>query len=230
MNSVRLVLSLAASFKWEVHQMDVKSAFLHGNLHEEIYMEQPIGFIQTDSSLVCRLKKSLYGLKQAPRVWYAKMDSFLLESGFSRCHSDNTVYTKKEGKSLIILVLYVDDLILTGSDPNLINHVKSSLKKKFEMTDLGHLHYFLGLQVLQSKEGIFLSQSNAKASPLLVGFTDSDWAVDPDDRKSTAGYVFTLGSGPITWACKKQATISLSSAEAEYHGFIEASKEALWLH
>eukprot|EP00253_Pinus_taeda_P014829 PITA_14829 len=147
------------------------------------------------------------------------MDSFLLEFGFSRCHSDHTVYTKKEGKSLIILVLYVDDLILTGSDPNLINHVKSSLKKKFEMTDLGHLHYFLGLQVLQSKE----------ASPLLVGFTDSDWAGDPDDRKSTAGYVFSLGSGPITWACKKQAAISLSSAEAEYRGAVEASKEDLWL-
>eukprot|EP00253_Pinus_taeda_P018456 PITA_18456 len=229
MNSIRLVLSLAASLKWEVHQMDVKSAFLHGDLHEEIYMEQPIGFIQTDSSLVCRLKKSLYGLKQAPRAWYAKMDSFLLESCFSRCYSDNTVYTKKVGNSLIILVLYVDDLILTGSDPNLINHVKSSLKKKFEMTDLGHLHYFLGLQVLQSKEGISLSQSNAKAAPLLVGFTDSDWAGDPDDRKSTAGYVFTLGSGPITWACKKQAAISLSSAETEYRGAVEASKEALWL-
>eukprot|EP00253_Pinus_taeda_P023820 PITA_23820 len=273
-NSLRLVLSLAASLKWEVHQMDVKSAFLHGDLHEEIYMEQPIGFIQTDSSLVCRLKKSLYGLKQAPRAWYAKMDSFLLESGFSRCHSDNTVYTKKVGNSLIILVLYVDDLILTGSDPNLINHVKSSLKKKFEMTDLGHLHYFLGLQVLQSKEGklLYLTHTrpdlsfaiglvacflqnpreshwkaakrilryvrgtvqfgihySAKATPLLVGFTDSDWAGDPDDRKSTAGYVFTLGSGPITWACKKQAAISPSSAEAEYRGAVEASKEALWL-
>eukprot|EP00253_Pinus_taeda_P025097 PITA_25097 len=229
MNSVRLVLSLAASFKWEVHQMDVKSAFLHGALHEEIYMEQPIGIIQIDSNLVCRLKKSLYGLKQAPRAWYAKKDSFLLESGFSRCHSDNIVYTKKEGKSLIILVVYVDDLILTGSDPNLINHVKSSLKKKFDMTDLGHLHYFLGLQVLQSKEGIFLSQSNAEASPLLVGFTDSNWVGDPDDRKSTAGYVFTLGSRPITWDCKKQDSISLSSIEVEYRGAVEASKEALWL-
>eukprot|EP00253_Pinus_taeda_P015125 PITA_15125 len=229
MNSVRLILSLAASFKWEVHQMDVKFAFLHGELHEEIYMEQPIGFIQTDSSLVCWLKKSLYGLKQAPRAWYAKMDNFLLESGFSRCHSDNIVYTKKVGKSLIILVLYVDDLILTGSDPNLINHVKSNLKNKFEMTDLGHLHYFLGLQVLQSKEGISLSQSNVEASPLLVGFTNSHWAGDPDDRKSTAGYVFSLGSGPITWACKKQGAISLSSVEAEYRGAVEASKEALWL-
>eukprot|EP00253_Pinus_taeda_P018033 PITA_18033 len=217
MNSVHLVLSLAASFKWEVHEMDVKSAFLHVDLHEEIYMEQPIGFIQTDSSLVCWLKKSLYGLKQAPQAWYAKMDSFLLESGFSRCHSDNTVYTKKVGKSLIILVLYVDDLILTGSDPNLINHVKSNLKKKFEMTELGHLHYFLGLQVF------------VVASPLLVGFTDFDWAGDPDDRKSTTGYVLTLGSGPITWDCKKQGAISLSSTKVEYRGAVEASKEALWL-
>eukprot|EP00253_Pinus_taeda_P027982 PITA_27982 len=126
------------------------------------------------------------------------MDNFLLETDFSRCHFDNTVYTKKVGKSLIILVLYVDDLILTGSDPNLINHVKSSLKNKFGVTDLGHFHYFLGLQVLQSK-------------------------------KSTIGYVFTLGSGTITWACKKQSAISLSSTEAEYRGAVEASKEALWL-
>ena len=117
MNSIRLVLSLAASYKWEVHQMDVKSAFLH----EEIYMEQPLGFIHNDSSLVCCLKKSLYGLKQAPRAWYAKMDSFLLATGFSRCHSDNTVYTKRVDGQLIILVLYVDDLILTNSDPKLIN-------------------------------------------------------------------------------------------------------------
>eukprot|EP00253_Pinus_taeda_P024337 PITA_24337 len=157
------------------------------------------------------------------------MDSFLLDTGFSRCHFDNTVCTKKVGKSLIILVLYVGDLILTGSDPNLINHVKSSLKKQFEMIDLGHLHYFLGLQFLQSKDGISLSQSNAEASPLLVGFTDTDWAGDLDDRKSTAGYVFTLGFGRITWACKKQSAISLSSAEAEYRGAVEASKEALWL-
>eukprot|EP00253_Pinus_taeda_P001774 PITA_01774 len=251
--------------------MDVKYAFLHGDLHEEIYMEQPTGFIQTDSNLVCWFKKSLYGLKQASRAWYAKMDSFLLETGFSRCHSDNTIYAKKVGKSLIILVLYVDDLILIGNDHNLINHVKSNLKKKFEMTDLGHLHYFLGLQVLQSKEGklLYLTYTrpdlsfavgliaqfmknpheshwkaakrillyvrgtiqfgihySAKASPLLVGFTDSDWVGDPNDQKSTASYVFTLGSGSITWDCKKQSAISLSSAEAEYRGAIEASKEA----
>eukprot|EP00253_Pinus_taeda_P020995 PITA_20995 len=180
-NSISLVLSLSSAFKWEVHHMDVKSAFLHGELHEEIYMEQPTGFIQTYSSFICRLKKSLYGIKQTPQAWYAKMDSFLLETRFSRCHSHNIVYTKKVGKSLIIPVLYVDDLILT------------------------------------------------EASPLLLGFIDSDCAGDPDDRKSTAGYVFTLGLGPITWACKKQSVIYLSSAEAEYRGVIDASKEALWL-
>eukprot|EP00253_Pinus_taeda_P023133 PITA_23133 len=229
MNSINLVLFLDAYFKWEVYKMDVKFAFLHGDLHEEIYMEQPPGFIQIDFSLVCRLKKSLYGLKQAPRAWYAKMDSFLLDTSFSRYQSDNIVYTKKVGKSLIILFLYVDDLIFTGSDPNLINHVKSSLKKQFEMIDLGQLHYFLSFQVLQSKEGIFLSQSNEETSPLLVGFTDSNWVGDPDDRKSTVGYVFTLGFGPITWASKKQSAISLSSAEKKYRGTIEASKEALWL-
>ena len=137
--------------------MDVKFAFLHGDFHEEIYMEQPPRFIQNDSSHVFRLRKSLYGIKQAPRAWYAKMDRFLLDNGFSRCHSNNTVYTKKVGKSFTILGIYVVDIILTGSDPNHINYVNYSLKNKFEMIDLGHLHYFLGLQVLQSKEGTTLS-------------------------------------------------------------------------
>ena len=109
--------------------MDAKYAILHGYLQEEIYMEKPPGYVQNNSSFGCLLKKSLYGLKQAPRVWYAKMDNFLLDTGFSRCHSDPNVYTKKVGNHLIILVLYVDDLILTGSDPKLITHVKFSLSK-----------------------------------------------------------------------------------------------------
>ena len=95
MNSIRLVLSLAALHNWELHQINVKSTFLHGDLHEGIYMEQTPGYVQNNSSLVCLFKKSLYGLKKAPRAWYAKMDSFLLDTGFSRCHSDPNVYTKK---------------------------------------------------------------------------------------------------------------------------------------
>ena len=132
-------------------------------------MEQPPGYVHNNSSLVCRLNKSLYGLKQAPRAWYSKMDSFLLDTGFSICHSDPSVYTKKVGNHLIIVVLYVDDLIVTGSDPKLITHVKFSLKQNFEMSDLGHLHYFLDLQVLQTKEGMFLSHSKY-ACDLLCRF------------------------------------------------------------
>lgn len=131
-----------------------------------------------------------YGLNQAPRAWYAKMDSFLLETGFSRCHSDNIVYTKKVGKSLTILFLYVDDLILTSSDPNLINHVNSSLKKKFEMTDLGHLHYFLGLQFLQSKEGISLSQSK-NSCDLLCHFHMEECKSAPSLFESGAKHSIT---------------------------------------
>eukprot|EP00253_Pinus_taeda_P015771 PITA_15771 len=89
------------------------------------------------------------------------------------------------------------------------------------MTDLGNLHYFLGLQVFQSKE---------EESPLSVGFTNSDWTRDPNDRKPIEGYVFTLDYGPITWDCNKQSVVSLSLVESEYHGAIKASKEALWLH
>jgi hypothetical protein len=139
--------------------MDVKSAFLHRDLEEEIYMEQPPSYVQNDSSLVCRLKKSLYGLKQAPLAWYAKMDSFLLDTNFSRCHSHPNVSTKKVGSHLIILVFYVDDNIFSGMDPKILNHLKFGPKNKFEMIDLCYFHYFLDLQVLQTKEGISLSQS-----------------------------------------------------------------------
>jgi hypothetical protein len=137
--------------------MDVKYSFLHEYLQEEIYMEQPPRYVQNDSSLVFHLKKSLYGIKPTPRAWYAKMYNFLIDTRFSRFHSDPNVYTKKVGIHHIIIFLYVDDLIFISSDLKLLNHVKTSLKKKFEMQDLGFLHYFLVLQVFQTNEGIFLS-------------------------------------------------------------------------
>ena len=129
--------------------MDVKSAFLHGDLQEEIYMEQPQGFVQ-DSSLVCHLQKSLYGLKQAPRAWYAKMDTFLLSVGFTRCHSDPNVYVVQQDDSLLFLVLYVDDLLITGSSSSTIRVVKTALHDRFLMTDLGLLHYFLRMEIYQT--------------------------------------------------------------------------------
>jgi hypothetical protein len=141
-------------------------------------MEQPPGYVQNDSILVFHLKKSVHGLKQAPRAWYAKMDNFLIATGLSIFHYDPNVYTKKVESHLIIFVLYVDDLILTGSESKLLNHVKTNLKKKFEMTDLGFLHYFLGLQVLKTNEGIFLSQSKY-ACDLLRRFHMDDCKPTP---------------------------------------------------
>jgi hypothetical protein len=145
MDSIRLALAIMATKGWEVHQMDMKNAFLHSDLSEEIYMEQPQGFMQ-DSSLVCRLKKSLYGLKQALRAWYAKMDSYLLSQNFVHCKSDPNVYMLRTVDSLIILVLYVDDLLITGCSTSTIVAIKRTLHDRFLMTDMGPLHFFLGLE------------------------------------------------------------------------------------
>jgi hypothetical protein len=146
--------------------MDVKNAFLHNDLEEEIYMEQPQGYIQ-NSSLVCRLKKSLYGLKQAPRAWYAKMDSYLLSQNFIHCKSDPNVYMLRTSDSLLIIVLYVDDLLITGSSDSVIVAVKNVLHDRFSMTNMGPLHFFLGLEINQVDSRIKLSQEKY-ARDLLV--------------------------------------------------------------
>jgi hypothetical protein len=158
MDSIHLALAIAVTKGWEVHQMDVNNAFLHGDLSEEIYMEKPQGLIQ-NSSLVCKLKKSLYGLKQAPRSWYAKMDSYLLSHAFVRCKSDSNVYMLRTTDSVMILVLYVDDLLITGSFALAISLVKYILHDMFSMTDMGPLHFFLGLEISQNASGIKISQA-----------------------------------------------------------------------
>jgi hypothetical protein len=129
MDSIRLALAIATTKGWEVHQMDMKNAFLHDDLSEEIYMEQPQGFMH-DSSLVGRLKKSLYGLKQALRAWYTKMDSYLLSQNFVRCKSHPNVYMLMTTNSLLLLVLYVDDLLITGCSTSTIAAVQRILHFK----------------------------------------------------------------------------------------------------
>jgi hypothetical protein len=146
-------------------------------------MEQPPAYVQNDYILVCLLEKSFYGIKKAPQAWYAKMENFIISIGFSRCHSDPNVYTKKLGSHIIILVFYVDDLILIGSDVFFLNHVKNNLKKKFEMIELGFLHYFLGLQVLKTNNGIFISQSKY-ACELLHHFHMDDCKPTPSPSQS----------------------------------------------
>jgi hypothetical protein len=118
MTSIRTILSLVEVEDLHLEQLDVKTTFLHGDLEEEIYMQQPQGYeVKGKENLVCRLKKSLYGLKKAPRKWYLKFDRFMTEQGYSRCHSDHCVYFKKlENGSFIILLLYVDDMLVAGSN------------------------------------------------------------------------------------------------------------------
>ena len=138
--------------------MDVKTAFLNWETEEEVYVEQPDGFVvHGKESHVCKLKKALYGLKQAPRAWYGRIDGFLVRLGFTKCVVDSNLYYKVVDGQSLILVLYVDDLFLTGAE-KLIEWCKQQLASEFEMKDLGLMHYFLGLEVWQRKDEIFLSQ------------------------------------------------------------------------
>lgn len=128
MGTIRLLLALASQNGWEIHQMDVKNAFLKGDLQEEIYMHQPQGFVQKNKeSYVCKLKESLYGLKQAPQAWYSKLRNFFQNLGFSHCKSDNNLFFKFENDHIVIIVVYVDDLLITSSLSSLILKYKQKL-------------------------------------------------------------------------------------------------------
>lgn len=158
--TVRIVLALAAQLHWPVYQFDVKSAFLNGDLQEEVYVTQPEGFvIEGKEAKVYKLRKALYGLKQAPRAWYSKIDGYFRQNGFTRSENEPTLYVKKQGRDDVIIVcLYVDDIIYMSSSDSLVADFKSNMMKKFEMSDMGLLHYFLGLEVKQGIDGIFISQ------------------------------------------------------------------------
>ena len=150
--SIRLLLSIAATFDFEIEQMDVKTTFLHGDLEEEIYMKQPEGFmVKGKKELVCRLKKSLYGLKQSPRMWYQKFDTYIRGLGFTRSKEDHCVYFKLIGDRVIYLVLYVDDMLLIGNDKEIIQDLKTQLFSKFDMKDLGAANYILGMEIKRDR-------------------------------------------------------------------------------
>ena len=143
---------------WHIHQMDaMKSVFLNEIIEEEVYIEHPEGFdIFNNESHVCRLKRVLYGLKQAPRAWYTWIDSYFTELGFTQSEADANLYQIVVEGKILIIVLYVDDLILT-IDEKLIHSCKEDLAKEFEMKDMGLLHYFLGLEIWQREGELFVS-------------------------------------------------------------------------
>lgn len=159
--TIRTVLSLAVSHGWSLHQVDINNAFLNGDLHEEIYMMQPPGFEQQSkdgSPLVCRLRKALYGLKQAPRAWFHKLKEFLLKSMFISSKADNSLFIRRSGSQLLYVLVYVDDIIITGIGSVAIDQFVKALDIHFSLKDLGQLNYFLGIKVTSTWHCVLLSQ------------------------------------------------------------------------
>ena len=155
--TVRVLLALAAQGGWEVHHMDVKSAFLNGDLTETVFVQQPPGFIVGNGDKVLKLRKALYGLKQAPRAWNSKLDKELVALGFVRSKLEHAVYKRSNKNSFLIVGVYVDDLIISGPNADDITQFKQEMRKKFSMSDLGLLSYYLGIEVKQGDGGITLS-------------------------------------------------------------------------
>ncbi|XP_039143969.1 uncharacterized mitochondrial protein AtMg00810-like [Dioscorea cayenensis subsp. rotundata] len=329
METIRVFITIATQKQWCIYQLDVKTTFLNGELKEEVYVMQPEGFVvQGKEDQVYRLHKALYGLRQAPRAWYSRVDDHFTKMGFVRSANKPTVYRKHQGVAgELLLCLYMDDIIYMGSSDEMLREFKQTMMKTFEMSDLGLIKYFLGLEVKQSKGSLFLSHKRyaedllSKAAMLhckpistpmnsneklqsqdssgytnpskyrmlvgrllylthsrpdimhvvsimsrfmqtpsmhhlgavkrilryingttnygllytkndefnLTGYSDSDLGGSQDDRKSTTGWLFSLGSTAIAWCSKKQPITALSSTEAEYISITSAACEAIWL-
>ena len=185
LETVRLLLALSAKHGWEVHHLDVKSAFLNGELDEVVYVSQPEGFVKEGQEhKVYRLYKALYGLRQAPRAWYAKLSRCLEEMGLVRCPYEHAVYTKKEGNESLVVAVYVDDLLITSTSTSIIERFKKEMSTHFDMTDLGKLSYYLGIEVQQS-EGLIKLKQTAYAKKILEksGLNDCNPTKYPMDPK-----------------------------------------------
>ena len=159
LTAIRLCVALATTHGWDLHQLDIKNIFLHGDLAEQDYMEQPPGFVaQGEIGRVCRLRKSLYGLKQSPRAWFGKFSEVIEKFGMQKSKSNHFVFYKNSQAGIILLIVYVDDIIITENDMAGISSLKSFLHDHFHTKNLGMLKYFLGVEVMRNKRRIFLSQ------------------------------------------------------------------------
>ncbi|GJZ36534.1 putative ribonuclease H-like domain-containing protein [Tanacetum coccineum] len=177
--AIRIFIANAASKNMIIYQMDVKTAFLNGELKEEVYVSQPEGFVDPDHPThVYRLKKALYGLKQAPRAWYNTLSRFLLENKFSKGVVDPTLFTRKTGKHILLVQIYVDDIIFASTDPKACDIFSKEMSSKFQMSMMGQMSFFLGLQVSQSPGGIFINQSKYALEILMKYGMDTSDPVD----------------------------------------------------
>ena len=328
LEAIRILLAYACSHNIKLFQMDVKSAFLNGKISELVFVEQPPGFEDPKKpNHVYKLSKALYGLKQAPRAWYERLRDFLISKGFKIGKVDTTLFTKDIGKDLFVCQIYVDDIIFGSTNPSFCEEFGEMMSREFEMSMIGELSFFLGLQIKQLKEGTFVCQSKyvkdilkkfgmEDAKPIktpmatnghldldeggnpvdqklyrsmigsllyltasrpdimfsvcmcarfqaaprechltavkrilrylkyspniglwypkgahfdLVGFSDSDYAGCKVDRKSTSGGCQFLGRSLVSWSSKKQNSVALSTAEAEYISAGSCCAQLLWM-
>ena len=176
-NSIRMILAITALLNLEVHQMDVKTAFLNGDLKEEIYIEQPEGFIvPRQEKKVCKLVKSLYGLKQMLKQWHEKFDNTMITNGFRINECDKCVYIKHTENGYVILCLYVDDILIVGSDDKMIKSTKNMLNSRFDMKDMGLADVFLGIKITRTSNKLILNQSHY-VDKILKKFNNDDSGV-----------------------------------------------------
>ena len=159
LNMIWVLLSLAANLDWPLHQLDIKNAFLNRDLSEEVYMELSPGFKSAgQTGQVCKLKKSLYGLKQSPRAWFERFTKAVRQQGYKQAHIDHTLFFKHEGGKSTILIVYVDDIILTGDNVSEMDFLIKKLAEEFEIKNLGMLRYFLGMDIARNRSSISVSQ------------------------------------------------------------------------
>ncbi|KAI3813846.1 hypothetical protein L1987_18581 [Smallanthus sonchifolius] len=225
LEAIRIFLAYATSKNFMVYQMDVKSAFLYGKIGEEVYVKQPPGFVDpAHPNKVLKLDKALYGLHQAPRAWYETLSGYLLSNNFRRGAIDQTLFIKDEGGEILLVQIYVDDIIFGSTRKKLCKDFEVLMHSKFEMSSMGELNFFLGLQVKQVPNGIFISQSKYVKSIL-----ESDYGGCNLDKKSTLGGCQFLGGRLISWQCKKQTCVSTSTAEAEYIAASSCCAQVIWI-
>ncbi|GJV40305.1 retrovirus-related pol polyprotein from transposon TNT 1-94 [Tanacetum coccineum] len=259
MEAIRIFLAYDAHKSFIVFQMDVKTAFLHGSLKEDVCVCQPEGFIDADHpSHVYKLKKALYGLKQAPRAWYDELSKFLLQNQFFKGTIDLTLFIRCFDDEILVVQIYVDDIIFGSTNPRYTQLFADLMKSCFKMSMMGEMSFFLGLQVNQSPRGIFINQSNYVLEILkkdemetcdLVGtpieikhkldLDQNETLVDAtkyrsmigckDSFKSTSDGAQFLGEKLVSWSSKKQDYTALSTAEAEYVSLSVCCAQVLWM-
>jgi histone deacetylase 1/2 len=177
--TIQIVLSIAVSKGWSLRQLNVQNAFLHGILEEDIYMQQPPGYeSKNHPSYVCRLDKALYGLKQAPRAWYARLCKRLEALGFVPSKADTSLFYYNQGGYIMFVLVYVDDIIVASSSQQATEALLKDLQQDFALKDLGDLHYFLGIEVKKTQDGLVMSQERYAANVLSRSGMDKAKAVD----------------------------------------------------